>query len=155
MVTYVYIGSTVQSFSLLSIPRRKSYSALPLETFSCFLSNNICHPILTPYLSNSGGLYIHNNEAIRLFRQSRHVYSHTLLGWTTWAISDFISLSVALITAWFTRGITEFFLASWRILSRRWVEGSEEAVRRNNFGHFCYNCGDYRLCCQELTFSLQ
>jgi hypothetical protein len=104
------------------------------------------------YLLSGGGLYAHTAAKlifIRLFRHSRHVYTHTLLGWTIWVtlcfasvaaafilvivvpiFSDFIGLSAALFAAWFTYGIAGFF---W-LHDVYHLEGGTEALKRRFVG---------------------
>jgi hypothetical protein len=110
----------------------------------------VCLTLLT-FLS-AGGLYAHTAAKlifIRLFRHSRHVYSHTLLGWTVWAalcfasvaiafvlvvvvpiFSDFIGISAALFAAWFTYGIAGFF---W-LHDVYYLEGGTQGLKRRPVG---------------------
>jgi hypothetical protein len=86
---------------------------------------------------------------IRFFRHSRHVYSHTLLGWTVWVIlcfvsvavafvlvvvvpifSDLIGISASLFAAWFTYGIAGFF---W-LHDIYYLEGGKQALKRRPVG---------------------
>ncbi|KAF8527752.1 amino acid transporter [Gautieria morchelliformis] len=116
VVVYVYIGSTVQSFSLLSLP--------PIWA-------KVAFGLALPNFLIGGGLYIHVPAKlvfVRLFRRSNHVHSHTYLGWITWIglcftgtavafifavavpiFSFLIGLTAALFASWYTYGIAGFF----------------------------------------------
>ncbi|KAF8964666.1 transmembrane amino acid transporter [Flammula alnicola] len=116
VVLYVYIGNTVASPALLSLPPKwaKATWAIAIPNFLI-----------------AGGLYAHTAAKlvlVRLFRHSRHIYSHTVLGWTVWIILCFtavglaflfvvaipifaylIGISAALFASWYTYGIAGFF----------------------------------------------
>lgn len=116
IVMYVYIGNTVQSPALFSLP-----PAWAKATFAIALANFLF----------SAGLYTHTAAKlvfVRIFRHSEHVYSHTLLGWTIWTLLCFagvaiaailaiavpifsylIGIAAALFAAWYTYGLAGFF----------------------------------------------
>ncbi|KAJ3551374.1 hypothetical protein NM688_g4742 [Phlebia brevispora] len=107
VVVYVYLGSTVASPALLSLP--PVWAKL---TFGIGLGNFLV----------AGALYAHTASKlvfIRLFRHTRHVYSHTVLGWMTWTVLCFASVAVAFILATAVPifsdliGITASVFASW------------------------------------------
>ena len=56
---------------------------------------------------------------MRFFRRSRHVYSHTMLGWTVWVSLCFVSTAIAFVFATavpifsYLAGITASLFASW------------------------------------------
>lgn len=82
-------------------------------------------------MNSAGGLYSHTAAKlvfVRFFRHSRHVYKHTVLGWTVWTVlclvavalafilaisvpifSYLIGISAALFASWYTYGIAGFF----------------------------------------------
>lgn len=101
--------------------------------------------------SSAGGLYAHTAAKlifIRLFRHSRHVYSHTWLGWTTWVclcfaavviafvfatavpiFSYLIGIAAAVFASWYTYGFAGFF---W-IHDTYYLGGGREALRKRWF----------------------
>ena len=71
---------------------------------------------------SAGAIYAHTAAKlifIRLFRGTQHVYSHTVLGWTTWVSLCFASVAVAFVLASavpifaYLTGITASLFASW------------------------------------------
>ncbi|KAL0950929.1 hypothetical protein HGRIS_007685 [Hohenbuehelia grisea] len=116
VVVYVYIGNTVASPALLSLP-----PVWAKTTFGIALGNFLI----------AGGLYSHTAAKlvfVRLFRHSRHMYNHTVLGWLVWTLlcvaavgvafvlaisvpifSYLIGISAALFASWYTYGIAGFF----------------------------------------------
>jgi amino acid permease len=116
IVMYVYIGNTVQSPVLFSLP-----PVWAKATFGIALANFLF----------SSGLYTHTAAKlvfVRIFRHSEHIYSHTLLGWTVWTLLCFsgvalavilavavpifsylIGIAAALFAAWYTYGLAGFF----------------------------------------------
>ncbi|KJA27230.1 hypothetical protein HYPSUDRAFT_131790 [Hypholoma sublateritium FD-334 SS-4] len=116
VVVYVFIGNTVASPALLSLSTKwaKATWAIALPNFLI-----------------GGGLYAHTAAKlifVRVFRHTRHIYTHTLLGWTVWAVLCFaavglaflfvvaipifsylIGISAALFASWYTYGIAGFF----------------------------------------------
>ncbi|KAI0639244.1 amino acid transporter [Trametes polyzona] len=107
VVVYVYIGSTVASPALLSLP-----PVWAKITFAIGMVNFLI----------SGALYAHAAAKLvffRFFRHSRHVYSHTTLGWTIWVLLCFAAVAVAFVFATavpifsYMTGITASLFASW------------------------------------------
>jgi len=116
VVIYVYLGSGVESPALLSLS-----SVWSKTTFAIGLANFLI----------SGGLYAHTAAKllfVRLFRHSRHLYSHTLLGWSVWVVlcfastaiafvlasavpifSDLVSIIASVFASWYTYGFAGFF----------------------------------------------
>ncbi|KAH7924890.1 hypothetical protein BV22DRAFT_1195616 [Leucogyrophana mollusca] len=137
IVMYVYIGNTVESPVYLSLPPKWAKA-----TFGIALGNFLF----------SGGIYAHTSAKlvfIRFFRHSRHVYSHTLLGWSVWTalcvasvaaafvfavavpiFSDLIGIPASLFAAWYTYGIAGFF---W-LHDTYHLEGGKAALRRRPVG---------------------
>lgn len=110
IVLYVYIGSTVQSLALLSLPP---------------IWSKVAFGIALPNFLIAGGLYIHvpaKLVLVRLFRHSDHVHSHTYLGWITWTGLCFAGTAVAFIFAVavpifsFLIGLTAALFASWYVI---------------------------------------
>ena len=111
-VTYGYLGSTVlsPSFSSLSPYWEK-----------------VSYGIAIPNFLLAGSLYVHTASKlvfVRIFRHSKHLYSHTVLGWSVWValivfanglsfllavgvpiFNYLIGLAAALFAAWFTYGM--------------------------------------------------
>ncbi|KAG2368224.1 transmembrane amino acid transporter protein-domain-containing protein [Suillus spraguei] len=116
IVMYVYIGNTVQSPALFSLP-----PAWEKATFAIALPNFLF----------CAGLCTHTAAKlvfVRIFRHSKHVHSHTLLGWTVWTLLCFAAIAIAVIlaiavpifsyligiaaalfAAWYTYGLAGFF----------------------------------------------
>ncbi|KIJ64852.1 hypothetical protein HYDPIDRAFT_89486 [Hydnomerulius pinastri MD-312] len=116
VVMYVYIGNTVQSPALFSLPPKWAKAS-----FAIALANFLF----------SGGIYVHTAAKIlfvRFFRNTRHIHSHTPLGWATWSLLCFLGVAVAtilaiavpifsyliglaasLFAAWYTYGLAGFF----------------------------------------------
>ncbi|CAL1705083.1 unnamed protein product [Somion occarium] len=137
IVIYVYIGSTVASPALLSLP--PVWSKI---TFGIGLVNFLV----------AGGIYSHTAAKlvfVRLFRRSHHVHSHTFLGWFTWIFlcfaavaiafifaaavpifSDLISISASLFASWYTYGLAGFF---W-LHDAYYLGGGERELKRRWFG---------------------
>ncbi|KAG2129974.1 transmembrane amino acid transporter protein-domain-containing protein [Suillus clintonianus] len=137
IVMYVYIGNTVQSPALFSLP-----PAWAKATFGIALANFLF----------SAGLYTHTAAKlvfIRIFRHSEHVYSHTLLGWTVWTLLCFtgvavaailaiavpifsylIGIAAALFAAWYTYGLAGFF---W-LYDVYHLKGGVDGMRRRPIG---------------------
>ena len=82
---------------------------------------------------------------IRLFRHSRHVYSHTVLGWATWItlcflcvavafvlatavpiFSDIIGITASVFASWYTYGLAGFF---W-LYDAYYLRGGAPALKR-------------------------
>jgi hypothetical protein len=86
---------------------------------------------------------------IRLFRHSRHLYKHSILGWTVWialcviavGIAFVFSISVPIFTyligiaaslfaSWYTYGIAGFF---W-LHDTYYLKGGSKGLRKHGFG---------------------
>lgn len=111
-VTYVYIGSTVASPSFTSLPPVWQKAA---------------YGIALPNFLIAGSLYAHTASKlvfVRIFRRSKHLHSHTTLGWSVWAFlillmnsaafvlavgvpifNYLIGIAASLFAAWFTYGM--------------------------------------------------
>ncbi|KAJ7071290.1 transmembrane amino acid transporter protein-domain-containing protein [Mycena amicta] len=116
VVIYVYIGNSVASPALLSLD----------ETWA-----KVAFGLALPNFLIAGGLYSHTAAKIlfvRWFRQTRHLYVHTVLGWAVWIVlcsaavvvafifavsvpifSYLIGVSAGLFASWYTYGIAGFF----------------------------------------------
>lgn len=111
-VTYGYIGSHVAS---------PSFSSLPPYW------QKVSYGIALPNILLAGSLYAHTASKVvfvRIFRHSKHLHSHTLLGWGVWLalillanglafllavgvpiFNYLIGISASLFAAWFTYGM--------------------------------------------------
>ncbi|TFK86399.1 amino acid transporter [Polyporus arcularius HHB13444] len=107
VVVYVYIGSTVASPALFSLP--------PVWAKISFAFGMVNFLI-------TGALYTHFAAKllfVRFFRHTRHIHSHTILGWSTWVFLCFASVAVAFVLASavpifsYLTGITASLFASW------------------------------------------
>ncbi|MCJ1407393.1 hypothetical protein MMC19_001464 [Ptychographa xylographoides] len=116
IVTYLYIGNGVASPSFSSLPP---------------LWSKIAYGIAIPNFLIAGSLYSHTAAKllfVRFFRNSDHLHSHTVLGWSVWTILIFImnaaafvlavgvpifnyliGIAASLFAAWYTYGIAGFF----------------------------------------------
>lgn len=86
-VTYVYLGSTVGSPSFGSLETKWAKAA---------------YGIAIPNFLIAGSLYAHTASKlifVRIFRRSRHLHSHTVLGWATWAALILIMNAAAFVLA--------------------------------------------------------
>jgi hypothetical protein len=103
-------------------------------------------------ICSAGALYSHTAAKlvfIRFFRHSRHVYSHTILGWSVWTVLCFGTTAIALVFAiavpifsyligitaavfasWYTYGLAGFF---WLHDVYR-LDGGREALKRRHVG---------------------
>ncbi|KAF8201860.1 hypothetical protein BJ912DRAFT_946633 [Pholiota molesta] len=114
---YVFIGNTVASPALLSLSPKwlKQHGLSLCPIFYCIV----------------GGLYAHTAAKlvfVRIFRHSKHLYSHTLTGWAIWTLLCFtavglaflfvvaipvfaylIGIVAALFASWYTYGVAGFF----------------------------------------------
>jgi hypothetical protein len=117
-VSYWYIGSDVNSPSLLSLSPLWSKIAFGLAIPNFFIA---------------GSLYSHTASKlvfVRLFRHSKHIYSHTILGWGVWTflillanVAAFIfavgipifnylvGITAAVFAAWYTYGLAGAFVS--------------------------------------------
>ncbi|KAK2595456.1 hypothetical protein QQS21_006796 [Conoideocrella luteorostrata] len=111
-VTYGYIGSKVLS---------PSFSSLPPYW------QKVSYGIALPNILLAGSLYAHTASKVvfvRIFRHSRHLHSHTVLGWGVWVslvllanglafllavgvpiFNYLIGIAASLFAAWFTYGM--------------------------------------------------
>ncbi|KAJ9619880.1 hypothetical protein H2203_008154 [Taxawa tesnikishii (nom. ined.)] len=135
-VSYSYLGSQVQSPSLLSLPIKWAKAA-----FALFLPNLII----------AASLYNHTAAKIifvRIFRKSHHLHSHTFTGWAVWIglvvltngigfllaigvpiFSYLCGLAAALFASWYTYGLAGAFWwhdtyhleGGWPALRERWI----------------------------------
>ncbi|KAJ7211091.1 transmembrane amino acid transporter protein-domain-containing protein [Mycena rebaudengoi] len=139
IVMYVYIGDTVASPALFSLP--------PAWAKACFgiaLGNFLL----------AAGLYSHTAAKIvfvRYFRHTKHMYKHTVRGWAVWAalcftftaiafvfaiavpiFSYLIGITAALFASWYTYGLAGFFWlhdsyhlkGGWLAIRRKPVQAS-------------------------------
>ncbi|KAI0651691.1 transmembrane amino acid transporter protein-domain-containing protein [Trametes meyenii] len=124
VVIYVYIGSTVASPALLSLPPvwSKITFAIGMINFLMQVLNLKLGVLSELTLYSSGALYGHAAAKLvffRFFRHSRHVHSHTPLGWVVWITLCFASTAAAFILATgvpifsYLTGITASLFASW------------------------------------------
>jgi hypothetical protein len=86
-ITYVFLGSGVASpsFSSLSPVWQKAAYGIAIPNFLL-----------------AGSLYAHTASKlvfVRLFRNSRHLHSHTVLGWGVWALLILIMNGAAFVLA--------------------------------------------------------
>ncbi|MCJ1305441.1 hypothetical protein MMC08_008255 [Hypocenomyce scalaris] len=106
-VLYWYVGNNVASpaFSSLAIKWQKAAYAIAIPNFLI-----------------AGSLYSHTAAKllfVRFFRRSRHLHSHTFLGWSTWFILVFIMNAAAFVLAVgvpifnYLIGIAASLFASW------------------------------------------
>ncbi|KAK5116944.1 hypothetical protein LTR62_006665 [Meristemomyces frigidus] len=138
-VTYVYLGNTVTS---------PSFGSLELKW------QKAAYGIAIPNFLIAGSLYAHTASKlvfVRVFRQSRHLHSHTVLGWATWTalivimngaafvlavgvpiFNYLIGIAASLFAAWFTYGVAGMFwlhdsykdgdgMYTWR---RKWFQST-------------------------------
>ncbi|KAK5170175.1 uncharacterized protein LTR77_004760 [Saxophila tyrrhenica] len=115
-VTYAFIGNTVGSPSFISLTPLWQKAAFGAALFNFWIA---------------GALYAHTASKlcfVRIFRNSKHLHSHTLVGWGTWSIlviifngaafvlavgvpifNYLIGIAASLFAAWFTYGIAGMF----------------------------------------------
>lgn len=136
-VVYVFVGNTVASPAFSSLPAVWQKAA---------------YGVAVPNFLIAGALYAHTAGKlffVRIFRNSRHLHEHTVLGWTTWVLlilgvniaafvlavgvpifNYLIGLAASLFAAWYTYGIAGLFwlhdsyhdgdgTRTWR---RKWVQ---------------------------------
>ncbi|KAJ3990506.1 transmembrane amino acid transporter protein-domain-containing protein [Lentinula detonsa] len=116
LVVYLYAGNTVESPAFLSLSPKWAKAA-----FAIALGNFLI----------AGALYIHTAAKllyVRNFRHTRHISTHTILGWSIWIIlclgatatafvlavtlpifSYLIGITASLFAAWYTYGLAGFF----------------------------------------------
>ena len=86
-VTYVYLGSTVTSPSFSSLDPKWQKAA---------------YGVALPNFLIAGSLYAHTASKlmfVRIFRKSRHLHSHTLVGWGTWVLLVILMNGAAFVLA--------------------------------------------------------
>ncbi|TCD67011.1 hypothetical protein EIP91_000631 [Steccherinum ochraceum] len=157
VVVYVYIGSTVVSPSLLSLPPVWAKVA-----FGIGIGNFLV----------AGALYAHTAAKllfVRFFRHSRHIHSHTILGWSVWTTLCFAAVAIAFVLAisvpifsyligisasvfasWYTYGLAGFFWlydayylgGGMRALRKKWI-GTTLGVLTILAGSFICIAGTY------------
>lgn len=103
-------------------------------------------------MKRAGGLYSHTAAKlvfVRFFRRSRHIYTHTFLGWLIWTILCFtavaiafvlaiavpifsylIGIAAALFASWYTYGLAGFF---W-LHDTYYLKGGTSALRKRPIG---------------------
>ncbi|KAJ7139857.1 transmembrane amino acid transporter protein-domain-containing protein [Mycena epipterygia] len=133
VVIYAYIGNTVASPALLSLP-----PSWGKASFGIALGNFLI----------AGGLYSHTAAKIvfvRYFRNTKHMYKHTVRGWVVWIalcvaavavafilaiavpiFSDLIGIAASLFASWYTYGIAGFF---W-LHDSYYLKGGWQGIRR-------------------------
>ena len=131
VVLYIYVGPTVASPAFTSLPIKWQKAA---------------YGIAIPNFLIAGSLYSHTAAKlifVRIFRKSRHLYTHTVLGWTVWTLlillmnaaafvlvvgvpifNYLIGIAASLFASWYTYGIAGAF---W--LYDAWVDhGGKRAL---------------------------
>ena len=146
----------MQSPNFFSLSPRwaKACFGIALVNFLLYVVSNLflvsCHK---EYMFDStGGIYIHTVAKVifvRLFRHSKHIHSHTILGWIVWTLLCFIGVVIAVVlaiavpifsyligilaalfAAWYTYGLAGFF---W-LFDTYHLEGGMDAFRRRPIG---------------------
>ncbi|KAI0670063.1 transmembrane amino acid transporter protein-domain-containing protein [Trametes maxima] len=154
VVIYVYIGSTVASSALLSLPPVWSKITFAIGMINFLMQVPSFKPTVLSVLMlrSSGALYGHTAAKLvffRFFRYSRHVHSHTPLGWAVWITLCFAATAAAFLLAtgvpifsyltgitaslfasWYTYGIAGFF---W-LHDTFYLKGGSHALRRRWVG---------------------
>ncbi|KAF2199480.1 transmembrane amino acid transporter [Delitschia confertaspora ATCC 74209] len=107
VLMYVYLGAGVQSPAFSSLPPKWAKAA---------------YGVALPNFLIAGSLYAHTAAKllfVRLFRHSRHLHSHTVTGWSAWALLILLANSLAFILAIsvpifsYLIGIAASLFASW------------------------------------------
>ena len=134
LVLYIYIGAEVES---------PAFSSLPVKW------QKAAYGIAIPNFLIAGSLYSHTAAKllfVRFFRKSRHLHSHTVIGWGVWTFlivlmnaaafvlavgvpifNYLIGIAASLFASWYTYGIAGAF---W--LYDSWVyKGKATAWREN------------------------
>ena len=86
-ITYVYLGNSVMSPSFSSLETKWQKAA---------------YGIAIPNFLIAGSLYAHTASKlmfVRIFRRSRHLHSHTVVGWGTWAVLVLLMNGAAFVLA--------------------------------------------------------
>ncbi|ESK98400.1 amino acid transporter [Moniliophthora roreri MCA 2997] len=134
VVMYVFIGNTVQSPAFQSLPPTWAKIA-----FGTAMGNFLI----------AGALYSHTAAKlvfVRFFRDTVHMYKHTVLGWLLWTVLCFVAVAIAFIlavavpifsyligiaaslfAAWYTYGLAGFF---W-LHDAYHLRGGVEGLRRH------------------------
>ena len=116
IVMYVYLGPSVASPAFSSLPTKWA---------------KVTYGIALPNFLIAGCLYSHTAAKlffIRLFRNTRHLHDHTVVGWGTWVIliiimngaafvlavgvpifAYLVSIAARLFASWYTYGIAGAF----------------------------------------------
>jgi len=112
-VTYVYLGNSVMSPSFSSLETKWQKAA---------------YGIAIPNFLIAGALYAHTASKlvfVRIFRHSRHLHSHTVLGWGTWTVLILIMNGAAFVLAVgvpifnYLIGIAASLFAAWFVRTSR------------------------------------
>jgi hypothetical protein len=130
---YVYLGPSVSSPAFSSLPTKWAKAT---------------YGIALPNFLIAGSLYSHTAAKlffIRLFRKTRHLHQHTILGWGTWTIliilangaafvlavgvpifAYLVSIAASLFASWYTYGIAGAFWLydAWHGLDKGRVRGT-------------------------------
>jgi len=134
IVLYVYEGNTVASPAFSSLPTVWAKAA---------------YGIAIPNFLIAGSLYSHTAAKllfVRFFRHSKHLHSHSILGWGTWFVLVFImnaaafvlavgvpifnyliGIAAALFASWYTYGIAGMF---W-LYDAHEYRGGMDALKRH------------------------
>lgn len=135
IVLYVYVGPNVAS---------PAFSSLPIKW------QKAAYGVAIPNFLIAGSLYSHTAAKllfVRFFRKSRHLHSHTVLGWSVWIFlivimnaaafvlavgvpifNYLIGIAASLFASWYTYGLAGMFWVfdTWvdkggmRALMERW-----------------------------------
>ncbi|MCJ1255898.1 hypothetical protein MMC24_003716 [Lignoscripta atroalba] len=136
VVLYIYIGEGVAS---------PAFSSLPIKW------QKAAYGIAIPNFLIAGSLYSHTAAKllfIRFFRRSKHLHSHTFIGWSVWIFlilimnaaafvlavgvpifNYLIGIAASLFASWYTYGIAGAF---WLYDAHRY-EGGSSAWKRHWF----------------------
>ncbi|KAJ9642694.1 hypothetical protein H2204_002342 [Knufia peltigerae] len=153
VVMYVYLGPSVQSPAFSSLPTKWAKAT---------------YGIALPNFLIAGSLYSHTAAKlffIRLFRRTRHLHEHTVLGWTTWTIliilangaafvlavgvpifAYLVSIAASLFASWYTYGIAGAF---W--LYDSW-HGLDKGRLRGVYGITAWKGSPFKTVLNSLTF---
>ncbi|KIW15904.1 hypothetical protein PV08_05954 [Exophiala spinifera] len=153
IVMYVYLGPSVQSPAFSSLPTKWAKAT---------------YGIALPNFLIAGALYSHTAAKlffIRLFRRTRHLHEHTVLGWTTWTIliilangaafvlavgvpifAYLVSIAASLFASWYTYGIAGAF---W--LYDAW-HGLDKGRLRGVYGVRAWKGNPFKTVLNSLTF---
>ncbi|KAJ9608710.1 hypothetical protein H2200_006481 [Cladophialophora chaetospira] len=153
IVMYVYLGPSVASPAFSSLPPKWAKA-----TYGIALANFLI----------AGSLYSHTAAKlffIRLFRKTRHLHQHTVLGWGTWTIliilangaafvlavgvpifAYLVSIAASLFASWYTYGIAGAF---W--LYDSW-HGLDKGRMRGVYGLTAWKGSPFKTIVNILTF---